>query len=71
LTAKDAKNAKIEIYNLKGQKVKTLPVSPSQSHTVSVTWNGDDQTGNPVSSGIYFYKLNMENSPIKKMMLLK
>jgi len=65
-------SSQIEIYNLKGQKIKTLPVSPSQSHTVSVTWNGDDQTGNPVSSGIYFARLKTGNPKAScKMLLLK
>ncbi|HPR18549.1 MAG TPA: FlgD immunoglobulin-like domain containing protein [Candidatus Cloacimonadota bacterium] len=70
LTANDAKNAKIEIYNLKGQKVKTLPVSPSQSHTVSVVWNGTDDNGKDVSSGVYFYKLKAGNCEKSKKMLL-
>ena len=65
------KNPKIEIYNLKGQKIRTLLVSPSQSLTVSVVWNGTGENSSQVSSGIYFYKLNVENSPIKKMILLK
>ena len=61
----------IEIYNLKGQKVRTLPVSPSQNHTVSIVWNGTDDNDKPVSAGIYLYKLNITQSPIKKMLLLK
>jgi hypothetical protein len=68
------KDAKIEIYNIKGQKVKTLPiVTPSPYHTLSVTWNGRDYNGNKVSSGIYFYKLivNGNTSAIKKCLLLK
>jgi subtilisin family serine protease len=74
LTAEDAKNAKLEIYNLKGQKIKTLYSFPSGScriGTRSVVWNGTDENNQPVSSGIYLYKLNIENSPVKKMLLLK
>ncbi len=75
LTAKDAKNAKIEIYNLKGQKVKQLVSGirqlPDGQH--SVIWNGDDESGNPVSSGIYFYQLNIDGESVamKKCLLLK
>ncbi len=80
LTTKDAKNAKLEIYSLKGQKVKDL--SPSLCHPelvegrgetkYSVVWNGDDNNGNPVSSGIYFYKLKAgEYTSTKKMILMK
>ncbi|RLC52094.1 MAG: hypothetical protein DRI23_03665, partial [Candidatus Cloacimonadota bacterium] len=63
------------IYNLKGQKVKTLECSnsfaaASKKKTHSIIWNGTDQTGNPVSSGIYFAKLKTENQIISHKMLL-
>ncbi|MCF7793345.1 MAG: T9SS type A sorting domain-containing protein [Candidatus Cloacimonetes bacterium] len=65
-------NAEITIYNLKGQKVKTLPVTPSQSHSVSIVWDGTDQKGEPVSSGVYLYKLKAgEFEESKKMLLLR
>ncbi len=69
----------LDIYNLKGQKVKTLEcinrvnakTTESFSHH-SVIWNGTDDSGKPVSSGIYFYKLNSSKiSIIKKMILLR
>ncbi|MDO9576892.1 MAG: T9SS type A sorting domain-containing protein [Candidatus Cloacimonadales bacterium] len=68
---------RIEIYNLKGQKVKTLPVILSgvegSTGQHSVVWNGDNDTGNPVSSGIYFYKLKVGNKTeaVKKCLMLK
>ncbi len=68
LTAEDAKNAKLEIYNLKGQKIKQYSIFNNQS---SIVWNGTNENNQPVSSGIYFYKLNIENSLVKKMLLLK
>ncbi len=73
LTAKDAKDAKIEIYNLKGQKVKTLPVSPSPSHTISVAWDGTDDNSREVSSGVYLYQLKEKGNPtaVRKMLLMK
>jgi len=38
----------------------------------SVTWNGNDESGKSVASGIYFYKLKTEEeSQIKKMILMK
>ena len=67
----------IEIYNLKGQIVKTIPVilSPStQLRTAlvegSVWWNGTDNNDKPVSSGVYFYKLKVGTTEITKKMLL-
>ncbi|MCK4696464.1 MAG: T9SS type A sorting domain-containing protein, partial [Candidatus Cloacimonetes bacterium] len=64
---------KLVIYNIKGEKVRELPiVTPSPSHTFSVTWNGTDDYNKPVSSGVYFYKMKAgEYNSIKKMMLLK
>ncbi|MEA2097152.1 MAG: metallophosphoesterase [Candidatus Cloacimonadota bacterium] len=70
----------LEIYNLKGQKVKDL--SPSLCHPKSVegrgeaqytaTWDGTDDNGIEVSSGIYFIKLKCEDLiSSKKIMLLK
>ena len=62
----------LEIYNLKGQKVKTLidKVLPAGQH--SVVWNGKDENSKPVSSGVYFYKMKTGNYlSSKKMILLK
>ena len=63
---------KLMIYNLKGQIVRTFSNFPiTQSPYQQIVWNGTDQSNNPVSSGIYYYKLNIPNSPVKKMILLK
>ncbi len=62
----------LAIYNLKGQKIKQLVSDqlPAGFHTA--TWDGTDEKDQPVSSGIYFYKLNTGNDQrIKKMMLMK
>ena len=76
--AQSPSTVEIDIYNLKGQKVKTLECSNyfaantrNSCSNYTVTWDGTNQAGEMVSSGIYLYKLNIENSPIKKMMLLK
>ncbi|MCK4654928.1 MAG: T9SS type A sorting domain-containing protein, partial [Candidatus Cloacimonetes bacterium] len=72
-TIENAKNAKIIIYNMKGQKVKEiLIVTPSPTHTFSIIWNGNDDNNQPVSSGVYLYKLKSGNKEIvNKMLLLK
>ncbi len=69
----NSKKATIEIYNIKGQKVKILPiVSPSQSHQVSVVWDGTDQRDRKVANGIYFYVLKSGNMQvIKKLLFMK
>jgi hypothetical protein len=65
-------NVKLEIYNIKGQKVKTLLdcyMSPGRSELI---WNGKDDNGKRVSSGVYFYQLVTEKKTItKKMILIK
>jgi hypothetical protein len=68
-------NPELIIYNLKGQKVKIFPVIPSGAQGPgqhSVTWNGTDDAGKHVSSGIYFYKLKTSSTQqTRKMILMK
>jgi hypothetical protein len=67
-------NASIEIFNIKGEKVRELPiVTPSPSHTLSVAWDGTDQHRKPVASGVYLYRLKADEDVIisKRMLLLK
>ncbi|MDO9578578.1 MAG: T9SS type A sorting domain-containing protein [Candidatus Cloacimonadales bacterium] len=64
---------RIEIYNLKGQKVKQLVSDQLSADQHSVVWNGTDENNKPVASGIYFYQLIVDNKPVvnNKMLLLK
>ena len=63
------------IYNIKGQKVKTLDTFQNtylSRRKKEVTWNGKDTNGDLCPSGIYYYKLKTEQQEIiKKMILLK
>lgn len=62
----------LTIYNLIGQKVKTLfdGVKPEGSYTVQ--WNGKDEFGQDASSGIYFVKLVTDRAhQVRKMFLLR
>ncbi len=62
----------VVIYNLLGQKVRTLVNGHHTVGTHQLRWNGRDDSGNRVSSGIYFYRLSGKNVSItKKMILLK
>ena len=64
--------AKIEIFNLKGQLVKTLINETKVSGPHKVVWNGTDKYGRKVASGLYQYRLTTnEGSITKKMMLMK
>jgi immune inhibitor A len=62
----------LSIYNVLGQKVKTLVDQVQIPGTYEVTWDGTDRLGRPVASGIYFYRLERGNdSQTKKMILVK
>ena len=65
-------DAKIEIFNCKGQKVKTIQRGNLSSGNHNFTWNGNNEADRQVSSGVYFYQIsNKDYSFSKKMILLK
>jgi hypothetical protein len=63
----------LSIYNIKGQKIKTLTQNEYTKGNHSIIWNGDNENDNPVNSGVYLYKLNVngKTEAIKKCLLLK
>ena len=66
----------LEIYNNKGEKVKTLQRGIINGEnirkTVSASWNGKDDFGNEVASGIYFIKLTGRNFvQARRMIMMK
>ncbi len=62
----------LEIYNVLGQKVKTLVDSYQGAGQYEVLWDATDYNGNRVSSGLYFYRMNAGDfTKTKKMLLLK
>lgn len=69
ITAENIENAKINIYNLKGQKVTSLPIENRQS---SSEWDGKDDHEKRITSGIYLIDLigNGETLTTKKMLIL-
>ncbi len=69
----EAVNVSLTVYNSKGQKVRTLVdgiISLKEKH--KATWNGRDEFGKAVSSGVYFYELKTNDSiQTRKMVLMK
>ena len=63
-------NIKIVIFNVYGQKIKTLVDRYESSGNHTVTWNATDDNGNEVSSGIYIYQLSANGINTQKQMLL-
>lgn len=62
----------LEIYNIKGQKVKTLVNGLVEQGEHQAIWDGTDDNQNSVNSGIYSYRLQSgENVINQKMMLMK
>jgi len=62
----------LKIYNIKGQLVKTLVQERKPAGFYTISWNGTNQKGETVASGVYLYRLNVgEKSFTKKMSLLK
>ena len=62
----------LSIYNLKGQKIKTLVNEKQNADTYQIVWDGKDQSDHPVANGIYMYRLQTKNQTIShKMLLLK
>lgn len=66
------KNINLTIYNSLGQVVKTLINQPQGAGRKSIRWEGKNDAGQSVGSGIYVYSLRVENLLFsKKMLLLK
>ncbi len=70
---KRIKNTQIAIYNLKGQKIRDISVENCKAGTNKVVWDGKDNTGKKVASGVYLYSLKQNGKTIatKKMIMLK
>ncbi|KQC08785.1 MAG: hypothetical protein APR54_04210 [Candidatus Cloacimonas sp. SDB] len=67
------RNVDLEIYNTKGQKIKTLIKDEIIEGNRSIIWDGSNNNNIQVSSGIYLYKLTLDEDKniIKKCLLLK
>lgn len=69
----------LSIYNIKGQRVNVIPLSfPEQglgtqndrNDELTVTWDGRDEAGHPVGSGIYFARVKVKDRVLQKKMVL-
>ncbi|MCB5296165.1 MAG: choice-of-anchor J domain-containing protein, partial [Candidatus Cloacimonetes bacterium] len=69
---KEAAKVSIEIYNVKGQLVRKLVNDVRDAGDHVAVWNGTDNNGRAVSSGVYYFKMNTgKYSSTKKMILMK
>ena len=71
-TLKEAIDVKIDVYNITGQYVKTLINKHLEADNHNIAWNGNDNEGKSVSSGVYYYKMQAGRyTSTKKMILMK
>ncbi len=60
----------LAVYNMLGQKVKVLVDQPQPAGSYKVQWDGRNQQGHGVSSGVYIYELKTEETNITKKLVL-
>jgi hypothetical protein len=62
----------VRIFNVLGQHVRTLSDGHREAGRQSVAWNGSNENGDPVSSGVYFYRIETPDAQFtKKMVIVK
>ncbi|MCL2064329.1 MAG: choice-of-anchor J domain-containing protein [Candidatus Cloacimonetes bacterium] len=62
----------IDIFNIRGQRVRTLVNDVFEAGRHEVIWNGQDDNGRGLSSGVYFYRMNADGvSSTRRMVLMK
>jgi hypothetical protein len=62
----------IDIYNIAGNKVKTLVSKEHQPGRYKVQWNATNESGAPVATGMYIYKIRAKDFvSVKKLLLMK
>ena len=65
-------DVKIEIFDIRGNKVKSLLNQLQEPGSKSIQWNASNSFGEKVSSGMYFYRIETSDfKQTKKMILLK
>jgi hypothetical protein len=71
-TLTEVRKVELSIYNIRGQKVKTLIDRYYQPGSYNITWKGDDANGSQVASGLYLYHLKSDDEITSgKLMLMK
>ena len=71
-SVKEPSVVSIEIFNIRGQKVRQLINGHYESGFYEVIWDGTDNWNNSVSSGVYFYRMQAgEYKDVKRMVLMK
>ena len=71
-SAGEKTDVSLSVYDIRGRLVNTLLEESRESGSHTIVWNGRDESGRKVSSGIYFYRLESgEKVAVRKMVILK
>ncbi|MBW7998426.1 MAG: T9SS type A sorting domain-containing protein, partial [Candidatus Glassbacteria bacterium] len=66
------REVRLEVFDIRGRLVRVLAGGVREAGTYSVEWEGDDEAGRAVSSGVYFSRLRWAGfSTVRKMVLVK
>lgn len=66
----DAADLRVDVYDLAGQRVRTLHNGPVSGGTHTITWDGRDDSGHQVASGTYFARMVAPAMRAERKMLL-
>jgi Leucine-rich repeat (LRR) protein len=67
---KQSTHVEIIVYDISGRLVKSLISQEQQPGEYNVVWDGTDSNGHKMASGLYFYRLRVDNQIITNKMLL-
>ena len=68
----EVSDVRIDIYNLAGQRVRTLVSKQHQPGRYKIQWSATNDAGSPVASGMYIYKIHAKDFvSVKKLLLMK
>jgi hypothetical protein len=65
-----AQDVSLRIYDVSGKLIKNLVNARKEAGTHRITWNGKDESGNMVASGIYFYQLQSSGKNITRKLIV-
>jgi hypothetical protein len=66
----DTDKCEINVYNIKGRRVKKILNSAMKAGNHTITWDGNDSNKKTCSSGVYFYRIKTDKDVVTRKMLL-
>ena len=68
-TIAEAGQVTLDIFDIRGRKVRTAFSGMQNPGNYHIIWDGLDDSGKPVASGLYLYRLNTEGKSVSKKMI--